>query len=109
MILAAVGELQFDVVRFRLESEYNTPTTLSMRSFKLARWMNATPEQLNNLKLPYGAKLVKDQYGHHAVLLQSEWDLQHVERENPRFALMRFAFRALSKALAEQAAAKSDD
>src|SRR6056297_2822368 len=33
IILASVGELQFDVVRFRLESEYNTPTKLSWRPF----------------------------------------------------------------------------
>ncbi|MGN6544714.1 MAG: peptide chain release factor 3, partial [Aureliella sp.] len=31
MILAAVGELQFDVVRFRLESEYYTQTSISCR------------------------------------------------------------------------------
>ncbi len=84
MILAAVGELQFDVVRFRLESEYNAPTSLSWRPYKLARWFNATVEETKNLKLSYAAKLVCDHFGHDAILLQSEWDDKVLERENPK-------------------------
>lgn len=83
MILAAVGELQFDVVRFRLESEYNTQTTLSWRPYKLARWLKGSAEELGKIQLPYSAKLVRDHYGHLAVLMQSEWDAKTVERDNP--------------------------
>ncbi len=82
MILAAVGELQFDVVRFRLESEYNTATKISWRPYKLARWFNASEAQLKQIKLPYSAKLVRDQFGHDAVLLQAEWDAKVLERDN---------------------------
>ncbi len=83
MILAAVGELQFDVVRFRLESEYNTPTNISWRPYKLARWFNASEEEIKNMKLSYSAKRVRDQFGHDAVLLQSEWEAKILERDNP--------------------------
>lgn len=83
MILAAVGELQFDVVRFRLESEYNTPTKISWRPYKLARWFTASAEEKQALKLPYSAKLVRDQFGHDALLMQSEWDANVLERNNP--------------------------
>ncbi len=83
MILAAVGELQFDVVRFRLESEYNATTSLSWRQYKLARWFNATAEEKANLKLSYAAKLVCDHYGNDAILLLSEWDDKALVRENP--------------------------
>lgn len=92
MILAAVGELQFDVVRFRLESEYNAPTSLSWRPYKLARWFNATVEETKNLKLSYAAKLVCDHFGHDAILLQSEWDDKVLERENPKIQF--FSIRA---------------
>lgn len=100
MILAAVGELQFDVVRFRLENEYNTPTNISMRSYKLARWITGTAEQIADLKLPYAAKLVRDQYGHLAILLQSEWDAIYTVRENPevRFDAIRLSsFESLTQ------------
>jgi peptide chain release factor 3 len=82
-ILAAVGELQFDVVRFRLESEYNTPTEIQWLPFKLARWVNNATEGLRDLTLPYSARLVRDQYGHHVVLLQSPWDTHYLQHENP--------------------------
>ena len=82
MILAAVGELQFDVVRFRLESEYNVPTKIQWHPYKMARWFNTPDDDRKKINLPYSAKLVRDQFGHDAVLLQSEWDVKVLERDN---------------------------
>ncbi|KAA5546171.1 peptide chain release factor 3 [Roseiconus nitratireducens] len=83
MILAAVGELQFDVVKFRLESEYNTSTNIQWRPYKMARWFNLSEEEKGQLKLPFSSKIVRDQFGHDAVLLQSEWHAQTIQRDNP--------------------------
>ena len=90
-LLAAVGELQFDVVRFRLESEYNTTTDIEWLPYKLARWIDQPAEKLEELKLPYNAKIVRDQLGHHAVLFQSKWEAEYAEKQNPtcRFAPAR--------------------
>ena len=84
MILAAVGELQFDVVQFRLESEYNTSTKINWKPYKLVRWFNATELEKAELKLPYTSMLVRDQFGHDAVLLQTEWNAKTLEKENPK-------------------------
>jgi peptide chain release factor 3 len=85
-ILAAVGELQFDVVQFRLESEYNAPSRVQWLPYKHARWYRLEVEDEGaELKTPYGAKLVSDSFGSPAILLQSEWDLRNLERENPGF------------------------
>lgn len=84
-ILAAVGELQFDVVRFRLESEYDTPTDIEWLPYKLARWVEGDPDQPKKLRLPYSAKLVRDQHGHPAVLFLSTYDAEYAGRENPGF------------------------
>jgi len=81
-ILAAVGELQFDVVQFRLESEYTTQTSISWRPYKMARWIEGPADAIENIKIPYSARLVRDQFGHDAVLLQSEWDAKVLERDN---------------------------
>lgn len=86
-ILAAVGELQFDVVRFRLESEYTTATTIEWQPFKLARWIDGDAETLRNLRLPYTARAVRDQYGHAAILFQSTWDAQYMQKEHPKVQL----------------------
>lgn len=89
-ILAAVGELQFDVVQFRLESEYNAPSRVQWLPYKHARWYrpkaDADLEGGEDLKTPYGAKLVLDSFNSPAILLQSEWDLKTLERENPGVA-----------------------
>jgi len=44
-ILAVVGELQFDVLRSRLETEYNVETTITNLPYKLARWVPARRRQ----------------------------------------------------------------
>jgi peptide chain release factor 3 len=89
-ILAAVGELQFDVVQFRLESEYNAPSRVQWLPYKHARWYRPKAdvdlESGEDLKTPYGAKLVMDSFNSPAILLQSEWDLKTLERENPGVA-----------------------
>ncbi len=81
-ILAAVGELQFDVVRFRLESEYNTATEIQWLPYKVARWVSGDAQSVQNLKLPYASVLVKDQLGHLAVLFTSAWEAEYCQREN---------------------------
>lgn len=45
-ILAVVGELQFDVVQTRLESEYNVMTTLERETASLARWVLGPEESI---------------------------------------------------------------
>ncbi len=90
-ILGAVGQLQFDVVRFRLESEYDTATEIQWLPYTLARWLEGDEEAVRNIRLPYLARLAHDQFGHPAILFQSEWDAQTTERNNPdlRFLAVR--------------------
>ncbi len=92
-ILAAVGELQFDVVQFRLETEYNAATKVMWKPYKLVRWFNATDEEKKRLTLPYTSLLVKDQHGHDAILLQTEWNAKTLEKDNPdiRFDAIRLS------------------
>jgi len=93
LILAAVGELQFDVVRFRMESEYGVATQLNRKPYGTVRWITAKPDEVRQIKLPFQAKLVRDQLGYSAVLLKSEWEAQMVVRDNPnlRFDSIRIS------------------
>ena len=45
-ILAVVGELQFDVVQSRLESEYNVPTTLERIMNGIVRWITGPEDSI---------------------------------------------------------------
>ena len=82
-ILAAVGELQFDVVRHRLQSEYDTATVIRWLPFKLARWVDGDAHDIARMRVPYTAQWVHDQHGYPAVLFRSQWDADYAARENP--------------------------
>lgn len=83
-ILAAVGQLQFDVVKFRLESEYNTQTQIQWLPYKCTRWVMDKAVDTSLLMLPYGAVLVTDQLGHTAILFRSQRDAEYAQRQNPK-------------------------
>ncbi|MGE0761235.1 MAG: peptide chain release factor 3 [Pirellulaceae bacterium] len=84
MILAAVGSLQFDVIRFRLETEYGAKTHLDMLPFGFVRWIRSELTEDQPLKLPYSARRVHDRHGRPAILFTSQWDVQQCARENPK-------------------------
>ncbi|QDU98969.1 peptide chain release factor 3 [Lignipirellula cremea] len=90
-ILGAVGVLQLDVVKFRMESEYGAQTSVNWLPYKLARWVGDVPNGGKELRLAYGARLVQDQWGQPVVLFQSTWDANYAAGENPtaRFSAIR--------------------
>src|SRR3954449_7081721 len=68
-ILAVVGELQFDVMQSRLESEYNVETTVTTLPYKLARWIDRDVHDVaTKLNLPSRSKIAVDSAGRAVVL-----------------------------------------
>lgn len=51
-VLAAVGELQFDIVQARLKMEYGLETTIERLPFSLARWIDGRTEDLEKIVWP---------------------------------------------------------
>ena len=82
-ILAAVGRLQFDVVRFRLESEYNAQTIMETLPYEEARWIAHSPEDLSEVRLPTGARLVEDRLGRPLALFSAPWAIDIARERNP--------------------------
>jgi peptide chain release factor 3 len=82
-ILAVVGELQFDVLQSRLETEYNTETALTNLPFKLARWVARDVDEVARMTLPSRSRVATDRTGHAVVLFSSEWELDFARKENP--------------------------
>jgi len=83
-ILGAVGELQFDVVQFRLQSEYNATTSLEWLPYKVVRWVTGEPADLKQMRTSYSSKRVVDRYGNPAILFESKWDADYIARENSK-------------------------
>jgi peptide chain release factor 3 len=82
-ILAVVGELQFDVLQSRLETEYNVETTLTNLPYKLARWVDRDVADVARMSLPSRSRLATDSSGRAVVLFTSDWELDFAMKENP--------------------------
>ena len=77
-----MGELQFDVLLYRLNDEYGLDVKLDKQAFTVARWV-ATKDGSPMDKTIKGGTLYKDIPENPVVLLNREWDLRWLEKENP--------------------------
>ena len=82
-ILAAVGQLQFEVVQFRLKNEYGVETTLEPLSYSLARWVGGGWEALEKAGKIFNTMTVKDNWGRPVLLIRNEWNLGQIIADNP--------------------------
>jgi peptide chain release factor 3 len=90
-ILAAVGQLQFEVVQFRLQNEYNVETLLEPLPYTVARWVGAGWDALNQVGRLFNTVTVKDSWGRPVLLFRNEWNCQQVEGEHPELELTNVA------------------
>jgi peptide chain release factor 3 len=76
-LLGAVGPLQFEVVQYRLESEYGAKSRLEQTNWKVLRWFSddISDDQLNQLVLPSGASVAIDKDANHVILFTSEYSM----------------------------------
>ncbi len=88
-LLAAVGPLQFEVVQFRLESEYGAASRLEAAPWTVVRWLPAgfAEQDLDALALPTGARLAYDMAGNPVALFANEWSANYFVQTNPKAAL----------------------
>ncbi len=86
-ILAAVGQLQFEVVQFRLRNEYGVETTLEPLSFSLARWVAGGWEAIEKAGRIFNTMTVKDNWGRPVLLIRNEWNLGQIMADNPELKL----------------------
>lgn len=86
-ILAAVGNLQFEVVQFRLQNEYNVETHLDLLPYSVARWVAGGWEALHRVGRLFNSITVKDSWGRPVLLFKNEWNVQQVETDHPELKL----------------------
>ena len=88
-LLAAVGPLQFEVVQYRLESEYGAPSRLEAAPWTVVRWLppQMTEENLEALSLPSGSRIAYDAAQQAVVLFPNEWSANYFAQTNPNILL----------------------
>ena len=90
-ILAAVGQLQFEVVQFRLLQEYGVETRLEPLSYSLARWVAGGWKALEDAGRIFNTMTVKDNWERPVLLFKNEWNLQQVIGDHPKLKLKNTA------------------
>jgi peptide chain release factor 3 len=94
-LLAAVGPLQFEVLRYRMESEYGAEAHLETARWTIARWWRKGGAPADWApELPGETMLASDADGRSVVLFDEEWTMRRFEQRNPGVELAAVPFSA---------------
>lgn len=94
IILAAVGQLQFEVVLARLKDEYKVEANLEPISYSIARWAEGGWDEVDkadaNGKL-FGTLIVQDRWERPVVLFRNDWKARDLEEEEKDLVLKPYS------------------
>ena len=88
-ILGTVGPLQLEVLKARLESEYNVTCDVDSLPYTSARWVVGPADKIAAISASTsGTRSATDRAGRPVMLFESEWALEYCERNNPDVKLL---------------------
>lgn len=83
-LLGAVGVLQFEVVKYRLEDEYSVPATYEPVPWEGVRWLKfKDKKQEDQFCREYSSVIMEDGHGRLCYAVRTEWDLKLCQEKNP--------------------------
>jgi peptide chain release factor 3 len=87
-LLGAVGPLQFEVVQYRMQTEYGAESRLEPGPWKVLRWVKHDEgNPIDATTLPTGARLAFDAGGKPVILFQEQWSCDFFAQRNPKIQL----------------------
>jgi peptide chain release factor 3 len=94
-LLGAVGPLQFEVVQYRMQTEYGAESRLEQAPWKLLRWA-ATDDgaPIDETQLPTGARIGFDVAGKTVIFFQEQWSCDFYAERHPRIKLSALPMEA---------------
>ncbi len=93
-LLGAVGPLQFEVVQYRMQSEYGAESRLEQAPWKVLRWAATDKGQaIEAANLPTGARLGFDVSSNPIILFPEEWSCNFFAQRNPGIRLSALPFQ----------------
>jgi peptide chain release factor 3 len=90
-ILAAVGQLQFEVVQFRMKNEYGVETTLEPLGYSVARWVLNGWDALDKVGRLFNTLVIKDLWNRPVLLFKNEWNVNQLLEDHPSLKLSSIA------------------
>jgi peptide chain release factor 3 len=92
IIVGVVGVLQFDVLKFRIENEYNVDIRLEMLPYEYIRWIENWHEvDLDHIVGTSDMKKVEDMKGQPLLLFVNSWSVGMVLDRNEGLVLTEFS------------------
>lgn len=90
IIVGVVGVLQFDVLKYRLENEYNVEIRLENLPYEYIRWIVDRDIDLNSISGTSDMKKIKDLKGNPLLLFSHEWSIGMTLERNKGLELAEF-------------------
>lgn len=90
IIVGVVGVLQFDVLKYRLENEYNVEIRLDNLPYEHIRWIENKDIDLNTLTGTSDMKKIKDLKGNPLLLFVNQWSIGMTAERNAGLVLSEF-------------------
>lgn len=91
IICGVVGVLQFDVLKFRLQTEYNVEIILEELPYEYIRWITHYDGDVKNIVGTSDMKTIEDLKGHPLLLFVNEWSVGMVLDRNKGLELAEFS------------------
>ena len=90
IIVGVVGVLQFDVLKYRLENEYNVEIKLEPLPYEHIRWIENEDIDMNRLVGTSDMKKIKDLKGRPLLIWANAWSVGMTLDRNPGLVLSEF-------------------
>lgn len=90
IIVGVVGVLQFDVLKYRLESEYNVEIRMDTLPYEHIRWIENDEINLDKIVGTSDMKKIKDLKERPLLLFVNSWSVRMTEERNPGLLLAEF-------------------
>lgn len=90
IIVGVVGVLQFDVLKYRLESEYKVEIRLETLPYEHIRWIENKEIDVEALSVTSDTKRIKDLKGNPLLLFTHPWSVKTVLERNEGLLLSEF-------------------
>ena len=90
VIVGVVGVLQFDVLKYRLENEYNVEIIMENLPYEYIRWIVNDDVDPKKLDLASDTKRIQDLRGNHLLLFTSLWSIDWALDHNKGLEIREF-------------------
>ena len=90
VIVGVVGVLQFDVLKYRLQNEYNCDIIMETLPYEFIRWIVNDDLDPKTLDLASDTKKIQDLKGNHLLLFTSYWSINWALEHNKGLELAEF-------------------